>query len=100
MSTAPTATTAIKNRCATASRMSAAMTPALAAARRNSKNATAHKLAMSNLNLFLLGLGGLLLTALAAYALLLWRGGWAPGESQAAAAKAPRERGGGVGGGA
>lgn len=71
------------------------MTPALAAARRNSKNATAHKLAMSNLNLFLLGLGGLLLTALAAYALLLWRRVWAREKAQAAAANAQRERIGG-----
>ncbi|HUE94199.1 DUF2489 domain-containing protein [Pseudomonas sp.] len=50
---------------------------------------------MSNLNLFLLGLGGLLLAALAVYALLLWRRVWAREKAQAAAAEAQRERIGG-----
>lgn len=70
----------------------AAMTLALAAARRNSKNATARKPAMNNLNLLVLIASGVLITALALYALQLWRRVWSKEKAQAEAITSQRER--------
>ena len=68
------------------------MIPAHAAARRNSKNATAHKPSMSNPGLLLLSAGGILILALGLYALHLWRRVWSQERARNAAFSAQRVR--------
>lgn len=68
------------------------MTPAHAAARRNSRNATAHKSPMSNLSLLLLSAGGVLVLTLSLYALHLWQRVWSQEKARNAALSAQRTR--------
>lgn len=68
------------------------MTPAHAAAKRNSRSATAHKPAMNNLTLLVLILSVALISALALYALHLWRRVWAKEKARNEALSTQRER--------
>lgn len=89
---ARTVTTAIKSRCVTPLKMLAATTHALAAARRNSRSATAPKLLMSSPVLLMAIAGGLLVAALAAYASYLWRQVWAQQRARSAARADQQQR--------